>query len=192
MPRLFTATDIITDRENVERVLKRHSAGSYFFLVSDAAHALSLCRSVRGATIKTFSSENQMKLTACLGYLFNSCFAYTSHDNLLVSVKSWAHFFSKHFSFKSFWMMSNTNDLEISVSCAIWQTVWWVPGRLSWLNTSSSIRRMLSVVLPPTAKLPFDDAICVSLSQRFFKPDSLRGWLGRIFQLSTLSPTSAL
>jgi len=33
---VLTATDTITDRENVERVLKRRSAGNCFFLVPDA------------------------------------------------------------------------------------------------------------------------------------------------------------
>jgi len=65
---------------------------------------------------KDFLVQKPDESTACLRYRFSSCFAHTIRDNLLVSVKSWALFFLKHFSFKSLCMMSNTVDLWTSVS----------------------------------------------------------------------------
>ena len=184
-PRLLTATDTITDRENVERVLRRRSAGNSFFLIPGAAYTLSFCRLTGGATVKVFSSKKQVKSTACLGYRFSSCFAHTSRDNLLVSVKSWALFFLIHFSFKSLWhdMMLYTVDRWISVSYAIRRTVRWLPGWSSWLNIRSSTRQTFSFVL--TVRVSslwrchsfFRWCHTSQIPQQFLKPDIVHGLL---------------
>jgi len=68
LPRLDTAADTITDREKVERVFTRRSAGTCFLRVADATQGRSFWRFIGGATVKTFSSENNMNGIACSGY----------------------------------------------------------------------------------------------------------------------------
>ena len=60
--RLLTQTDTITERENVEWVFRRRSAGSCFFLIPDAAYTLSFCKLRSGETVKTFSFVNHMNV----------------------------------------------------------------------------------------------------------------------------------
>ena len=119
------------------------------------------------------------------GYRFSSCFAHTSRDNLLVSVKSWALFFLKHFSFKSLWhdMMLYTIDRWISVSYAIRRTVRWLPGWSSWLNIRSSTRQTFAFVL--TVRVSslwrchsfFRWCHTSQIPQQFLKPDIVHAWL---------------
>ena len=143
----------MTDFEKCERVLNNLSADNCLLLVPTGAYSLSSCMLMGGATVKSFSSVNQMKLTTDARYLFSSCLARTRRVILFASVSSCDYFFLKYCRRRSLWMMRWTDDLWMFLSHAIYLTVLWVHGASSWLSTSSSTSAMF-VLLCPVRPLP--------------------------------------
>src|SRR3954470_14262925 len=94
-PRADTPTDTMTDLEKFERVCNNLSAVNCLFLVPSGAYSLSFCRLIGGATVKSFSSVNHMKLTTDAGYFFSSCLVWTRRVILFAAVSSCTPFFLK-------------------------------------------------------------------------------------------------
>src|ERR1043165_9166566 len=104
-PRADTPTETMTDLEKLDRVCSNLSADNCLLLVPTCAYSLLFCRLMGGATVKSFSSVNHMKLTTYAGYFFSSCLARTRRVSLFAAVSSCARFFLKQTSCKSLWII---------------------------------------------------------------------------------------
>src|ERR1043165_7017845 len=94
-PRADTPTETMTDLEKLDHVCSNLSADNCLLLVPTDAYSVSFCRLIGGATVKSFSSVNQMKLTTAARYFFSSCLALTRWVSLFGAVSSCARFFLK-------------------------------------------------------------------------------------------------
>jgi len=114
-----------------------------------------------------FISED-MNETACSGYRLSNHFAQTRRLLLWASVRSWALFFLKHLSFRSWRMMLWTDDFVMPVSLAIWRTVLCVFGASSWLNARSSTSLMFMPLHRPLPGLQSaDPVVSIWCNRRF-------------------------
>jgi len=77
-------TDTIIDLLNVGRVRKRRSAVTSFFLLAAGAYMRSTCGFLGVATVNTFSSVNQMKLTSLSEYFFSNSSERTAYKSCIV------------------------------------------------------------------------------------------------------------
>jgi len=97
----------------------------------------SFCELFGAATVKSFSSENQIKLPEWAGYSFSSSLARWCLARLLASVNSRALHLLRYFICKFVLMMSYTHEREMCALCAICLAEWWLCGRSSWLCTQA-------------------------------------------------------
>src|ERR1043165_4603713 len=122
-PRADTPTETMTYLEKLDRVCSNLCADNCLLLVPTGAYSLSFCRLMGKATVKSFSSVKQMKLTTDAGYFFSSCLARTRRVSLFAAVSCCAGFFLKQTCYRSSWIMRWTDDLSMPVSRAICLTV---------------------------------------------------------------------
>src|ERR1044072_780502 len=122
-PKADIPTETMTDLEKLDRVCSNLSVDNCLFLVPTCVYSLSFCRLMGGATVKSFSSVNQIKLTADAGYFFSSYLARTRRGRLVAAVSSFSRSFLKQTSCRSLWIMRWTDDLSMPVSCTICLTV---------------------------------------------------------------------
>ena len=93
-----------------------------------------------GATVKPFSSMNQMKPNSVLVELAQQLLASLQTckwESWLTAVSCWARRFLTHFGFKSSWITLLTVHWLSVVSLTICRVVRWVCGTSSWLSTMS-------------------------------------------------------
>src|ERR1043165_6902532 len=103
-PRADTPTETMTYLEKLDRVCSNLCADNCLLLVPTGAYSLSFCRLMGGATVKSFSSVNQMKMTTDAGYFFSSCLARTRLVSLFAAASSCVRFFLKQASCRSLWI----------------------------------------------------------------------------------------
>lgn len=134
---------------------------------------LSFCAFLGDATVKTFSSVNQMKLTLCFGYLRNSVLVRTRTTQPVCC----SEFLSTPFLNAFQTQLSMHNGMHsanaIPVSRAISLKLLCVPGLFSWLWTNCSTFSIFSAPLhngrlPLPVFLALDPVSSMVLSRGFY------------------------
>ena len=137
------------------------------------------------ATVRSFSSVNQIKFTVAAGYRLSSFRQQSRRTFLLASVNSWTLRFLWHFSCKLFLMILLTDVRDIPTCLAICLCEEWDCGASSWLNTRSSTWSMTSSVRAhldqPLPGLWWISPIISILRIRWFSPSSVHCFSGNIF-----------
>ena len=110
----------------------------------------SFCELFGAVTVKSFSSENQIKSTEWVSWIFLQQLSGTLMScHLLASVNSWALRLLRHFICKSFLMMLCTDEREMCASRAIsvWQNDGCVGGLLDCAQAHKRTRRFQQYAL---------------------------------------------